>query len=205
MAELKETGKSANQIKGTHKMEAQKPTEIKPAETKVEEKKIETKVEEKKPTAPVKINKKRDYALVNGLNLGISPKDSISVCNMIRGRSIDTALKMLDEVTHFKRVIKMNNREVPHKHGKGVMAGRYPMNVVGEFIKLVKQLRANAIYHELELEKCRISCKADQATKPYKRGGARFKRTHLMIRLDKKKEDKKNENQNKNKQMEKKK
>lgn len=170
--------------KNKQELEEKKENLAKPIE-KVEEKKPETKKEEKKITI-----KKKNYALVKGFNLGISPKDSISVCNMIRDRTLDNAEKMLNEVTQFKRVIKMNNREVPHKHGKGVMAGRYPMNVVKEFIRLVKQLRANALHNELELEKYVIFCKSDRASRPYKRGGAKFKRANILLRLEKKKENK---------------
>ena len=154
------------------------------------------KAEEHKTEKPdVKhIHLKKDYALVNGNDLHLSPKESQDVCNMIRGRTIDTAIKMVEEVRAHKRVVKMNNREVPHQHGKGVMAGRFPENACKEVARLLKNLKATAIYNELELEKAVISCIANVASKPYKRGGARFKRCHIMIRLDKKKEQKKTEN-----------
>ncbi len=143
-----------------------------------------------KPTVKKVENVKKDYALVRGTDLHVSPKELFAVCNMIRGRKIDAAMKMVNEVMVFKRVVKMNNREVPHQHGKGVMAGRFPMNACKEVLNLLKHLKANALYHEVELEKAIISCNADIASKPFKRGGARFKRAHVMIRLDKAKEDK---------------
>jgi ribosomal protein L22 len=149
--------------------------------------------EEKKP-AVKKV--KKNYALVNGTDLHVSPKECYAICNMIRGRKIDTGIKMVEEVLQYKRVVKMNNREVPHQHGVGVMAGRFPQNASREFLKLLKSLRANAIYHEVEIEKAIISCNANIASKPYKRGGARFKRAHVMIRVDEKNET---ENTKKNK------
>lgn len=169
--------------------------QAKPEQQKEEAKEIkaEAKSEEKKETkAESKVDKKKeapkkDYALVNGINLAISAKESIHICNMIRGRNIDTGIRMLEEVTKFKRVIKMNNREYPHKHGKGVMGGTYPINAIFEFIKLAKALKANALHHELEIEKYVIFCKADKASRPYRRGGARFKRANIMLRLEKKK------------------
>jgi ribosomal protein L22 len=173
-------------IKQTGKIE--KETKEK-AEAKQTEKKEEKKIEVKKI--------KKDYALVNGMDIHASPKELISICNMIRGRKVDTAIKMVEEVLVFKRVVKMNNREVPHQHGKGVMAGRYPLNACKEVLSLLKHLRANAIYNELELEKAIISCNANIASKPYKRGGARFKRAHVMIRLDKAKEENSNKKENK--------
>jgi len=161
-------------------------TPAKPEEKK-EEEKVETKVEEKKEEKKKEEIKKKDYAIVNGNNLPISTKESMDVCSMIRGRSIETAIKMLEEVIAFKRVVKMNKREVPHQKGKGVMAGRYPINASKEFIRLLKQLNANAIVNGLEIEKCGIFCKANFASRPYKRGGAKFKRTHVMLKLEPKK------------------
>jgi len=161
-------------------------TSIKPEEKKVE-KKIETKVEEKKRETKKEEIKKKDYAIVRGNDLPISTKESMDICSMIRGRSTETAIKMLEEVIAFKRVVKMNKREVPHQKGKGVMAGRYPINASKEFIRLLKQLNANAIVNGLEIEKCKIFCKADFASRPYKRGGAKFKRTHVLLKLETKK------------------
>ena len=196
--------KKVKEQKTENKIEAEAKTEV--VETKAEDKTQTSEKTEKVKEAKEKKQErvKKDYALVHGVDLHLSPKECFSVCNMIRGRTIETAMKMLEEVLVHKRVVKMNNREVPHQHGKGVMAGRFPENAVEEFIRLVKNLKANAIYNELDLEKCIISCNADIASKPFKRGGARFKRAHIMIRLDKKKTPQK-ENKTENKQKENKK
>jgi ribosomal protein L22 len=155
------------------------------AEAKVDA--VKTEKKEKTETKKVE-NLKRDSVSVKGFGLGISPKESFSFCNMIRDRTVDTAIRMTEEVLLYKRVVKMNNREVPHQHGRGVMAGRFPMNTAKEFLKMLKSLKANAIHHEIELEKAVISCKADFASRPYKRGGARMKRTNVIMSLAKKKE-----------------
>lgn len=177
-----------------HQEEVEKQ-EIKDDEKSKEEKDIKKEEKIKKQIV------KKDYATVNGLNLHISAKTSIHVCDMIRGRSIDTALKMLEEVSKYKRVVKMNNREVGHRHGKGIMAGRYPLNAVIEFIDLVKRLKANALYHGVEIEKCVISCKANKAPRPFKRGGARAKRAHIFLKLEKMKQNMRaNKKDSKNKQ-----
>jgi ribosomal protein L22 len=134
---------------------------------------------------------RKDTAIVNGTNLGISTKDASAICKMIRGKGTEKALDMLNEVLAYKRVVKMNKREVGHKKGKGVMAGRYPINAVREFIRLLRQLNANAVVNELPLEEYVIFCKADKASRPYRRGGTQFKRTHVLLKLEKKKEKKK--------------
>jgi large subunit ribosomal protein L22 len=150
-------------------------------DNKVDSKKISEKETKKLPEK----TEKKESAMVRGTDLGISTKHSIDICNMIRGKSIENALKMLDDVLHYKKVVKMNKREVGHKHGKGIMAGRYPQKACAEFVRLLKQLNFNAIVNEVEPTECVIFCKADVASRPYRRQGHRFKRTHVLLKLEK--------------------
>jgi len=159
------------------------PVQAKSEEQKVEEKKPEEKIEEKKPEKKKDEIKKKEFAIVNGLGLQMSMKEAADICDMIRGKTTETAIKLLEEVVAFKRVVKMNKREVPHQKGKGVMAGRYPIKSSKEFIRMLKQLNANAIVNGLELEKCGIYCKADYASRPFRRGGSRFKRANIFLKL----------------------
>ena len=122
-------------------------------------------------------------AIVNGKGLHISTKHSIAICNYIRNKNIDKAISMLEEVEQFNKAIPLRG-EIPHRKGKGMMSGRYMTNAVKEFIKLLKSLKSNAIVNELELEKYVIFCKADLASRPYKRfGKGRTKRTNVLIKL----------------------
>jgi len=146
---------------------------------------------EEKKTKEEKL--KKEYVTANGRNLAMSTKEAVDICRMIRGKDIDTSLKLLEEVLQFKRAVKMNRREVPHRHGKGMMAGRYPIAAVKEFIRLAKQLKSNALHQELEIEKYVLFCKADKASRPYRRDGRRFKRTHVLLKLEKLKENKNKE------------
>ena len=174
--------------------EIKQPTEIK------QETKTETKVEEKKEEKKVVVKRvNKNYALVNARNINMSTKEAGHICDMIRWKKVDDAIKMVEEVIVFIRPVKMTAREYPHQHGKGVAGAGYPINAAKEFVKALKQLKANAIYNELDLDNHVITCKADKASRPYRRGGARFKRTHLMLKLIKndkkvvKKENKKTE------------
>jgi ribosomal protein L22 len=97
----------------------------------------------------------------------------------------------VEEVIVFKRPVKMNKREMPHRHGKRMMAGGYPINAAKEFLLLLKQLKSNATFNELEIEKYVLFCKADKASRPYRSGGRRFKRSHVILKLVKKPEVKK--------------
>jgi len=187
----------AEETKTTNKME--NTNEVKKEEKIKEEQKIENntseekkEVEETKKTEKQKDSKnankgvKREFALVNGIDIGMSPKESGHICDMIRGKNVDEAIKMIEEVIDFKRPVKMTSREYPHQHGKGIGGACYPIEAAKHFLRLLKSLKANALHHELELEKVVIAGKADKASRPFRRGGSRFKRTHVMLKLIKK-------------------
>ena len=126
---------------------------------------------------------KKTEAVINGKDLRISTKHAVAVCNFIRNKNIEKALKELEDVSKFKKPIPMKG-EIPHKKGRGIMSARYPINAVKEFIKLLKGLRANAIYNETDIEKSKIFCVSNIASRPYKRfGQSRFKRSHVQIKL----------------------
>ena len=141
----------------------------------IKERKKEKKNEEK--TKP-----KKTEAVVNISGLPISTKHSIAICNFIRGKNIDNSIAILEDVQRLKRAVPMKG-EIPHRKGN-IMSGRYPIKASGEFIKILKSLKSNAIVNELELEKYVIFCKANIASRPYRKSGrARGKRTNLQIKL----------------------
>ena len=157
--------------------DGKKPEKV---EDKAETKVVETTKEEKKK--PEKSDKpKKNEAVVNGRNLSMGIKHAMALCNYIRGKEIDTAIAMVDEVVHMRKAIPMRG-EIPHRHG--MMSGRYPVKAAGIMIVLLKSLKSNAIQHELELEKFKIFAMPNGAARPYKKFGAgRFKRTHVTIKL----------------------
>ena len=125
---------------------------------------------------------KKTEAVVHGKSLFISTKHAVAICNLIRGKNIDKAISILENAEKMKIAVPMKG-EIPHRKGK-IMSGRYPVKAAKEFIKLLKSLKANALMNELELEKYKIFCKANIASRPYRRfGKGRFKRTHVEIKL----------------------
>ena len=149
-------------------------------EKKAEEKKKPEKSDSKTGSAKAESHKKNE-AVVNGRNLSMGIKHAMALCNYIRGKEIDTAIAMVDEVVHMRKAIPMRG-EIPHRHG--MMSGRYPVKAAGIMIVLLKSLKSNAIQHELELEKFKIFAMPNVAPRPYKKFGAgRFKRTHITIKL----------------------
>jgi len=169
----KEENKIAEQPKTEEKKEEIKEETKEKKEEKTKEKKTEKKSEKKV---------KRTEAVVYGKDLPISTKHCIAICNFIKGKKIDEAVHLLGEVLTMKKAVPMKG-EIPHRKGR-IMSGRYPINAIKGFVKLLKQLAANATVNELELEKVKIECKADRASRPYRRfGNKRFKRTHVMLKL----------------------
>ncbi|MDD5193830.1 MAG: 50S ribosomal protein L22 [Candidatus Nanoarchaeia archaeon] len=170
-----------------------KKLETKPMQSsslKNEEPATKTKIVETKKSEPA--THKKSEAIVNGRNLSVSLKHATAICNMIRGKEIDTAIKMLEEVEKMKRAVPMRG-EIPHR--RGMMSGRYPVKAAKIYVSLLKSLKANAIANDLELEKFRIFCMPNNASRPYRRfGTGRFKRSHVLLKLI---QITKNENKNK--------
>jgi ribosomal protein L22 len=167
--------------KAMQKQEKMKSPEIAPVK-KVEKKKDEEKnqnVPEKKvEKKPVKIVKKTE-AIANGKSLPISTKDSMAICKFIKKKSIEKAIADLQEVLMFKKAIPMKG-EIPHRKGK-IMSGRYPINAVKEFIRLLKNLLANSNVNGLE-EPIIAEAVPNKASRPYGRfGSIKRKRTHIKI------------------------
>ncbi len=173
---------------------------IKPAkavkEEKMEEKKIEVKNEEKtmeEKTTEVKEEMKtekkkeikkekiaKEFAIVNGAALRISSKSCYGICKMIKGKTPEKAIEMLDLVIKGKLAVRMPQRELPHQKGKGVAGGRFPVNAAMGMKDMVKQLRANADVNGVENPVIFIA-KADKGSRPHKREGRRAKRTNVYL------------------------
>jgi len=145
-------------------------------EKKADEKseKIEDKKKEKKQVVI-----KKDKAIVNGRSLPISTKYSMAICKFIKKKSIEKAIADLEEVLKFKKAVPMKG-EIPHRKGK-IMSGRYPINAVKEFIRLLKNLLANSNVNGLE-EPIIAEVVPNKASRPYGRFGTiKRKRTHIKI------------------------
>ncbi len=139
--------------------------------------------DDKKPIKkPEHKGPRKTEAIVNGKNLPISTKYAIAICNLIRNKDIDKAISIMEQAEKMKIAVPMTG-EIPHRKGK-MMSGRYPVKASKHFVLLLKSLRANALMNELELEKYKIFCKANIASRPYRRfGKGKFKRTHVELKL----------------------
>lgn len=143
----------------------------------------ETKAD-KKSVAPVK---KKEEAIAVGQGLHISLKHSMYISSFIKRKSIDHALADLEEVRNLRKAVPFKG-EIPHRSEPGMMSGRYPQSAAQSFIRVLKNLKGNAIASGLALDKTYISyaC-ASWASRPLRRGGRKAKRVHLVIKAQEKK------------------
>lgn len=166
-----EKTKTEEKIENIEKGEEKKP------ETKMKNEK--KKAEEKKPVKKQEIKPKTE-AVVYGNDLGISTKHSIAICDFIRKKKIEQAIKYLEQVLLKKKAIPMKG-EIPHRKGEGICGGRYPINASQVFIKMLRGLAANSDVNSIE-EPYIHTAVANRASRPYRRfGSRRFKRTNVFL------------------------
>jgi ribosomal protein L22 len=151
-----------------------------------EEKKVETKIEEKKEVKAeekkheVKVTKKEE-AVAKGVSVHMSKRQGMYISRFIKGKKIDQAIKDLEEVILLKRAVPFKG-EIPHRKGKGMMSGRYPVNASKIFIQLLKALKGNSTVNGLDLDKTRIYfAHSTFASRPSRRQG-KAKRAHITLK-----------------------
>lgn len=84
-----------------------------------------------------------------GVNLPISTKMSVEVCNSLRGMNINKAKEFLSRVVLLKEAVPFRrfNRELAHKTKMG--SGRYPIKVSKEILSLIDSVESNAQFKGL--------------------------------------------------------
>ena len=71
--------------------------------------------------------------------------------------------------------------EIPHRKGKRMMSGRFPVKASGEFITILKGLKGNSNVNGLE-DPVISEASANLASRPFGRfGRTRKKRSHVRI------------------------
>ena len=152
-------------------------------ETEKDKKVEKKKVEKKLP--------KKDEAIALGKSFHISKKQGMYVCNFIKNKKIDDAIKDLKEVILMKRAVPFKG-EIPHRKGKGMMSGRYPVKAAGLFINLLKSLKGNVLVNRMDLDKTRIKiASANWAARPMRSNRREGKRTHIVLKAKEILEEKK--------------
>lgn len=153
----------------------------------------ETTIEEKKEPAPVQaeekkekpkkevVKLKKEEAVARGVSLPISKKHSMYISKFIKNKKIDQAIADLTKVISFKKPVPYKG-EIPHRKGRGIMSGRYPINASKYFINLLKALKGNSLVNGLNLETTRVYfASATWASRPSRARG-KAKRTNVTLK-----------------------
>lgn len=168
--------------------------EEKKEETSVEKKVVEKTEEKRKNTGDKKeeekISKKKeeeklpkkDESVALGKSFHISKKHGMYICSFIKNKKIDDAIKDLGEVILMKRAVPFKG-EIPHRKGRGMMSGRYPVKAARLFINLLKSLKGNILVNGMELDKTRINfASSNWAARPMRSNRREGKRTHIILK-----------------------
>lgn len=154
----------------------------------METSKQENGIEEKKATA-------------YGRSLPISTKQSVEVCNAIRGRRLEAVKRILNDAIEMKIPIafKRYNDNVGHRKGN-MGPGRYPKKACSEILSLVESAEANAQVKGLNASNLVLRMiSASKASMQYHSGRRRrkMKRTNIRIEVEEKEASEKKEKNSK--------
>lgn len=95
-------------------------------------------------------------ARASGRDLKISWKKAVEVCRFIKGRKLTEAKELLEKVLRREVMIPyttFNRKRAHHGSVSKHSSGGYPVRVVKEVLKILKNLEANAENKGLNVEK----------------------------------------------------
>ncbi len=132
-------------------------------------------------------------AIVKGRSLPISPKMSMMICEEIRGKRLQDAKKILQNVVDMKKPLAFRrfHKDLGHKPGMG--PARYPVNASVHILSLLESVQANAENKGLNTEKLKITTAiANFAERRWHMGRQRrtkIKSAHVEIKVIEEKEE----------------
>ncbi|MBT3303779.1 50S ribosomal protein L22 [Candidatus Woesearchaeota archaeon] len=135
-------------------------------------------------------------AIAIGIGLPISRKASLEISNFIKGKDVQRAKKMLEDVILMKIAVPCRKiASVGHK--KGIGPGNYPIKAATFILNVLKSAEANANSKGLNTDSLIIKTMIpNQGSRSYhygRRRGLKTKSTHIEIVVEEitKKDDKK--------------
>jgi large subunit ribosomal protein L22 len=151
-----------------------------------------------------KMEDEGNIAKAVGRELEISTKQTIEVCDTIRGMNVDDARKTLQMAIDLKKPIKFRRFMGGAAHRKGMGAAKFPVKCCTEILRLLNQTAANASFKGLNpsnmVIKVAIPQKAGNRWHYGRQSRRKMKRTHLEIILEEKKDTKSDSKEKKAKQ-----
>ncbi len=120
-----------------------------------------------------------------GRFIPISKKTGGEVARFVNGQKVDRAITYLEQVVEGKQAIpfKRRKKDIPHRKGP-IAAGRFPKKVSLEFIKLLKQIKANAQDKGLNEDNLVVIHAAAQKASKVWRYGRKRGRTRKLAHLE---------------------
>jgi len=123
-----------------------------------------------------------------GRSLPISTRNSVEICNFLRGKTSERGKKILEFVIEKKVPVpyKRYLHGVGHKSGK-IAAGRYPQKASSYILAVLKSAESNAENKGLSMPLKIKEIVANQAVRSWHFGRQRrrkTKRTHIKIVLE---------------------
>jgi len=116
----------------------------------------------------------------------VSTKQSIEISLRIKGKKLEKAKNLLQDVLDEKRPIKYTRSNAPHKRGIG--PGKYPLKAVGYFAKLLDLAEANAHFQGLSTDDLTVkTIVVNRVSRPMRYGrnpGRVSKRTGVWLVLE---------------------
>ena len=128
----------------------------------------------------------KNMVKVSGRNMPVSHKQCYEIANFIRGKQIDAAIKLMENVITQDRAVPYHrfNRDICHKAGS-VGPGRYPKKSSEHIIRLLKNLRGQAQDKGLDTNKVFVIHAAMQKAAKLRHYGRKMglvrKNTHFEL------------------------
>lgn len=124
-----------------------------------------------------------------GMDLGISTKQSIEICNHIRGRDIIVAKKILNDAIALKKAIPFRRFTNGIGHRKGdIASGSYAPTACKSILKIIESAESNAQYKGINTSNLVLShISAQKGTSRYRYGRKsrqKMKSTHIEVVLE---------------------
>ncbi len=119
-----------------------------------------------------------------GVGLTISRKQSVQICQAIRGMNVQKAKKYLEDVIALKRPIPYTKNTTDAGHKAGMAAGKYPIKSSEKILNLLKSAEANAQFKGLSTGNLIIRhalAHKGPSTRRYGRKSMKAKSTHVEL------------------------
>jgi large subunit ribosomal protein L22 len=92
-----------------------------------------------------------------GKDMPVSPKFAREVVGMIRGRKVEEAAVMLEEVIAKKRAVPLKRYNMRVSHKAGIGPGRYPVKAAKAILSILESASSNAEYKGLDVSSMSIA------------------------------------------------